>query len=284
MQKLYAILITKNDHAILNAWMDRHAKGFDAISVVDGSDGGESQAICAAYPNILYRKDPPGLITDQTLRHAAMESLRSMLKPNDWIFIAHPDEFLLHHPRQMMHVPMPLVLWLPLVVLPHPSERELALSLLGKAFNPSTVFQHYWWRQGQLPHCEFRMFRLVQTDQWDLKSEKKSTTVIPPNFAGLPVCNLFPLYFHYKIYDLDVSRYRSNGLFVDSGLGTGLNHPVSSLDDLFFDEHRIWGDGYQAFERQNPYIFKRFGNPPHGVTNAKGEVQIMNDDDLCIHR
>jgi hypothetical protein len=283
MQKLYAILITKNDHLIIESWMTRHAAGFDAVSVVDGSDHDATEIICRRYANVLYRKDPPGLITDQTLRHAAMQSLRPLLKANDWIFIAHPDEFLIHHPRQFMHVPTPLVLWLPLVVLPHPSERDMLLEQTRQAFDPSRVFQHYWWRTGQLPHCEFRMFQLVKPDHWDLESTQKSTTVIPPNYANLSVCSLFPLYFHYKIYDINLARYGANGLFVDSGLGTGLNHEVAGLDDLFFSEQRPWGDGYSSVAKQNNYILEQFGNPPHAVTGPNGRVKIVNDRGQCIH-
>lgn len=267
----------------MKAWLDRHAAVFDAVSVVDGSDQPKTQEICAGYPNVLYRKDPAGLITDQTLRHAAMQSLRDRLKPDDWVFIAHPDEFLLHHPRQFMHISMPLILWLPLLVLPHPSERERALKHPGQPFDPSERFEHYWWRTGTLPHCEFRMFRWVKPDLWDTTSPKKSTTVIPPNYADLPVCNLFPLYFHYKIYDLNPARYEANGLFVDSGLGTGLNHSVCGLDDLFFDEHRPWGDGYNQFRKRDEQIVEQFGNPPHATAVEGGSFGVFNDQGNCIH-
>jgi hypothetical protein len=283
MSKLYAILLTKNDDLIIDSWLRRHASLFDAISVVDGSYGNHTEKSCKLYSNIIYRRDPVGLITDQTLRDAAMQSLRPTLRKDDWIFIAHPDEFVVHNPRDFTAIPMPLILWLPLLVLPHPSERELIETLGHRPFDPMLVFKHYWWRTGQLPHCEFRMFRWVLPDMWDLSNPKKSSSVIPPNYGNLAVCNILPIYFHYKLYNVDFRLYTANGKLVDSGLDTGLDRQLSRTEDLYFDETNPWGDGYIEFDNRISMIADRFGNPPRSIPDKKGAIQVVNDRSEPIH-
>lgn len=282
MPHLHALLLTKDDDLIIGAWLERHHHLFHRISVVDGSRGDRAERLCASYPNVLHRRDPPGLITDQTLRHAAFEQLRPHASPGDWIFIAHPDEFLIHDPRAFMGVEVNLMMWLPLPVLPHPSERAAWQASTDR--NPVPLFRHYWWRQGQLPHCEHRMWRWVKEPAWDLTSPRKSSTVIPVNYHDEAMSSGLPLYLHYKCFDLDVARYDSTGSSTVSGLNTGLPVGVRSLDDFFFDEQRPFGDGYFHCA---PYtgpaaVFEQFGHPPLARQGQAG-LEVVNGRGLRIH-
>jgi Glycosyl transferase family 2 len=282
MPHLHAILLTKDDDLIIGSWLARHHGLFKWISVVDGSRSGATETLCATYENVIHRRDPAGLITDQTLRHAAFEQLRPNLAMGDWIFVAHPDEFLLHDPRSFMSIDANLMMWLPLPVLPHTSERSAWETAEVK--NPVNLFKHYWWRQGSLPHCEHRMWRYVKEPVWDLQNPKKSSTVIPVNFHGESISSALPLYLHYKCFDLDVQRYDATGSSTVSGLNTGLPVAVNTIDDLFFDEQRPFGDGYfhcAPFQGVDG-VFSQFGNPPMARQSAN-RLQVVNGSGQPIH-
>lgn len=282
MPHLHALLLTKDDDLIIGTWLARHHGLFRTISVVDGSRSDRTARLCAQYANTLHRRDPEGLITDQTLRHAAFEQLRPRLELGDWIFVAHPDEFLLHDPRSFMALESNLMMWLPLPVLPHTSDRAAWEASTDK--DPVQLFKHYWWRQGSLPHCEHRMWRYVREPVWDLQNPKKSTTVIPLNVHGESISSALPLYLHYKCFDLNVQRYDAAGSSKVSGLNTGLPVGVSTIDDFFFDQERPFGDGYFhcAPFTNSEAVFAQFGHPPI-VQQGPDGLQIVNGQGRPIH-
>lgn len=279
--KLHAIMITRNDDLLIENWLDQHAALFDTIAVVDGSDSDFTKNACARIPHLRYTSDPEGLITDQTLRHHGFALIRDVVAMGDWIFIAHPDEFLIHNPRAFMERPENVMMWLPLHILPHPSEAEAWRATGGR--NPRGLFRHFWWRKGKPPHCEHRMWRMVKEPFWDLACEQKSTTVIPANYHNEPIGEVLPLQLHYKCVDLRLSCYREDGGFTNSGLGTGLLVTIQTDEDLFFDEQHPFEPGWQfaRFESINT-LLERFGNPPRVAVLPSGEVVVVNNAGVSV--
>ncbi|MBB6251483.1 glycosyltransferase family 2 protein [Nitrospirillum iridis] len=284
--KLHAILITRNDDLIIENWLARHHDMFDTIAVVDGSDGDFTRVTCARYPHIRYSTDPAGgPITDQTLRHRGYELLRDTVTEGDWIFNAHADEFLIHDPRNLMTLPWNTLLWLPLHILPHPSEAEAWRATGGR--HPTMLFRHFWWRRGRPPHCEFRMWRVVREPIWDLVGTKPSTDVIPMNYLGEGAPSIAPLYFHYKCYDPRPELYETDGRLKKSNLNTGIPTRALPVEDYFFDEDRPYVEDGVAWHVARfdsmADLLARFGHPPQIIRDERGEVRIVNDDGVPCH-
>ena len=275
--KLYALMITKDDDLLIGDWLMRHSHLFDAIAVVDGSSSSVTENHARQYPNIVYTKDPPGLITDQTLRHAGYQLLAPYIRHGDWVFTAHPDEFLIHNPRSFMGITSHVMYWFPLVVLPHPSERD---RYLQDDYRPVADQRHYWWREGRLPHLEWRMWRVHKEPVWDLKLEKKSSFVMPVNYYNEPASALSPLYWHYKLPSLKLDLYSKDGKNLKSQLDTDLcGNQIESFDSMLFDESHIFGDGYNVFAKMtsDTEVLLRFGNPPRILKDPSGQFVIVND-------
>jgi hypothetical protein len=279
--KLFCIALTKNDSSILRAWLDAHYFMFERIALVDGSTNEETANICSNYPTVIYCKDPPGLITDQTLRHHGFEQLRPFIQKGDWIFLGHPDEFLIHDPRHFMVNESIRYMWMPLLALPHPSEKNEILSQRGE-YDPRSVMKYRWYRVGQLPHCENRMFRYDAELVWDLESPKKSSSTIPVNIHSVPLSRELPIYVHFKITNFQLDTYSDSGKLIDSGLDTGVDRTITNLDSLFFDETNVWGEGYNEFIHASDCPLSKFGDPPR-IISEQNKVLVVNSTGKIIH-
>jgi hypothetical protein len=225
--------------------------------------------------------DPKCHITDQTLRHHGWQELEKIANFGDWIFICHVDEFYIHDPRTMTHLPGNVMLWMPLLILPHPTEAYGWIKSKDK--NPRKLFNHYWWRQGTLPHIEHRMWRYVKKPFWNIELRNPSCGTIPHNYIDELIAEQVPLYFHYKCYDLSFNNYRKDGSNAKSSLNTGLPRKVNGFDDLFFDENKPFEDGYFNFDRDASKIFLKFGNPPRIRLDPTGGCVLINDSNELIH-
>lgn len=282
--KLFSILITRNDDLIIRPWLDRHYALFDRIAVIDGSDTQYTEQVCKEFQNVIHKKDPEGNITDQTLRAEGFDLLREFADFGDWFFVSHPDEFLIHDPRNFMGIKENLMLWLPLLVLPHPSEKQAFID--NNDFDKIHAFEHFWWGTGKIPHCEYRMWRYCKDPIWDLESTKKSSSVIPINYHDEKIYGGLPLYFHYKCFDLKIDHYSEDGMFINrSRLETGLYHRINNFDDFFFDEARPYGHNYFNFQKfsSTEEIFIKFGNPPRLISTSDGNLSIINSQGQRIY-
>ncbi|WP_044563051.1 glycosyltransferase family 2 protein [Azospirillum sp. B4] len=282
--KLHAILITRNDDLIIEDWLERHHHMFDTIAVVDGSDGDFTRTACAPYPNIRYGTDPASPITDQTLRHHGFELLRGDITEGDWIFNAHPDEFLVHDPHSFMDLPWNLFLWLPLHILPHTSEMDAWHAMGGR--RPIALFRHFWWRRGRLPHCELRMWRFVREPVWDLENPKPSSEVIPMNYLGEPLPNCMPIYLHFKCYDPRPEMYEADGRAKRSQLETGVPGR-SAGEGFFFDEEHPYMEEGEVWNVARftsvADLLTRFGNPPRVIHDDQGKPHMVNHLGQGVH-
>jgi hypothetical protein len=277
--KLHGLLITKDDDLLVEEWFRRNNVFFDSIVVVDGSVSDFTRSCVTKYSRVIYLRDPESHITDQTLRKHGWEALTNFAEIGDWIFICHVDEFYIHDPRALMACSGNVMLWLPLLVLPHPSEAESWIT--AKEKSPTSLFKHYWWRNRQLPHVEHRMWRYIKEPFWNTEIRRPSCGVIPYNYSDETICGAVPLYYHYKCFDLSLSAYRGGGEFSKSQLNTGLPRPIAAFDDLFFYDDRPFTDGYFAYDNDHSKVFSRFGNPPRLVIGERGPA-IINDQGVPL--
>jgi hypothetical protein len=280
--KLHGLLITKDDDLLVEHWFSENHAIFDTIVIVDGSVSEFTHHVSRQYKNTIYLKDPTTThITDQTLRHHGWQELKKIANRGDWVFICHVDEFYIHNPRLFMTVPGNVMCWLPLPILPHPSEAQNWI--LSKDKNPRQLFHHYWWRHDILPHIEHRMFRYIKDPVWNIDITTPSCGTIPHNYADEQNCEITPLYYHYKCQDLSLGAYKEDGSFVKSSLTTGIDRPVQCFEDLFFDKERPF-DNYTCFDRDHVNILTRFGNPPRFHITKDGTIEIINDKKEAIHK
>lgn len=275
-------MITKDDDLIIGDWLESNHSIFDTIVVVDGSVSEITKNCANKYSNVLYLRDPTCHITDQTLRHHGWCALQDIASLGDWVYMCHADEFFINSPRDFMHESANTIYWMPLQILPHPSEAESWIRSETK--NPRELFKHYWWRRGSVMHVEERMLRYVKPLEWNLQIKQPSCGVFPHNYSepNEKIANKVPLYFHYKCYDLSPDAYKEGGDFKKSNLTTSIYRSIHGFDDLFFYEKKPF-DSHNAYDNNHNGIHERFGNPPRVALGPDGKITLINDLNQMIH-
>lgn len=278
--------MTRNDDLIIKYWIEKHVKIFESISVVDGSDGDFTKNLCEKY-NLFYTRDPKPTeakpFHEQYLRESAYNLLvdAGVLKIDDWIVCSQADEWYYHDPRKVINYVEPnanVISWNQLNILPHPSEKQNYLSCAN--YNPTKIFKHYWVRDNYKTCFEPRMFKYSGNEVWshNISSGNPVAGRIEPLSHNIK-SNLIPTYYHYKVFDLNPEKYKSDGFghFIKSRLNTGLGYgkngsprSINNFEDLFFDESNIYcnlGRGDDGSEYIHGYCLKipDTGLLPEGV-------------------
>ena len=107
---LLGLMLTSSSEWVIRPWLYRHIAIFDRLAILDGSKAGSPAAAwtaaqCKLYANCVYANEADvynsqiqGWKTDQTIRAAATQVLlcgaKTQVLEGRWIYIAHPDEFL----------------------------------------------------------------------------------------------------------------------------------------------------------------------------------------------
>jgi len=301
MQNVHCIVMTRNDDLIIEHWVKKHINVFDKISVVDGSDGDFTQKVCEKY-GILYTKDPEPTpekpFHEQYLREAAFNLLKPYLTPGDWVGCFMPDEWVYHDPREIVDM-VPgsfhnVISWNQLNILPHPSEKEEYLKSIEEGtYNPTEVFRHFWHRDNNKTCCEPRMFRYSGDEVWTHRipwcDNAVAGRIQPINRDN--IAKIKPTYFHYKVFDLDPTKYKDDGFghFEKSNLNTGIGYgkgmserKIHSIEDLFFYEDNIYcnlGTDDDGGDYLHGYCVK-IGDD--GIIPEENYNSVGNDDNIRL--
>ena len=112
---IFGIMLTSSSQWVIRPWLYRHIAIFERLAILDGSEVGSPEAAwtaaqCKLYENCVYANEENVLIdgakTDQTARDAATRVLLGGAKvqvlEGRWIYIAHPDEFIVQDPRTLV--------------------------------------------------------------------------------------------------------------------------------------------------------------------------------------
>mmetsp|Transcript_2446 Transcript_2446/g.4745 ORF Transcript_2446/g.4745 Transcript_2446/m.4745 type:complete len:435 (+) Transcript_2446:176-1480(+) len=233
------LMITKEDHAILEEWLEANLRFLDGLVLLDGSEGGASRGIFDRFRDASTRRlhlhymheaTTPALVqdptkTDQTLRRVVHRRIRSVFGSGVWIMLCHPDEFFYHDPRTVAAAAQAEgadhVFWWALQVLPHPSERAAYEGGRGALVQHRFRHFHHSFEGAGRPFLEGRLFRDARGVQYGrahfqtlpakglsspwrrLGSEWLSTwhgTAEAATIRG-------PAYLHYKVVEPDPSHY-----------------------------------------------------------------------------
>jgi hypothetical protein len=294
MVKVHSIFMTRNDDLIIEHWIEKHVKIFENISVVDGSDGDFTKNLCEKY-NLFYTRDPKPTDTkpfhEQYLREAAHNLLvdAGVLEIGDWVVCSQADEWYYHDPRKVINHVEPnvdVISWNQLNILPHPSEKEIYLSCTD--YNPTKIFKHYWVRDNYKTCFEPRMFKYSGNEVWShhIPSGNPVAGRIEP-VSHNTKSHLIPTYYHYKVFDLNPEKYKSDGFghFTKSRLNTGLGYgkggsarSINNFEDLFFDESNIYcnlGRGDDGSEYIHGYCLKI---PDDGLLPENVPFNVLGND------
>ena len=112
---IFGIMLTSSSQWVIRPWLYRHIAIFERLAILDGSEVGSPEAAwtaaqCKLYENCVYANEENVLIdgakTDQTARDAATRVLlggaKGQVLEGRWIYIAHPDEFIVQDPRTLV--------------------------------------------------------------------------------------------------------------------------------------------------------------------------------------
>ena len=105
------------------------------------------------------------------------------------------------------------------------------------------------------------------------------------------IAKIKPTYFHYKVFDLDPTKYKDDGFghFEKSNLNTGIGYgkgmserKIHSIEDLFFDEDNIYcnlGTDDDGGDYLHGYCVK-IGDD--GIIPEENYNSVGNDDDVRL--
>jgi hypothetical protein len=241
--KLYGLLLTKDDEAILDEWCRDQLRHYDAVVCLDGSEGDQTARLLGRYGDrVAYLHERDCWIpykTDHGLRRAAHEEVVRRFGTDNWVMCCHPDEFCYHDPRRVADRAQreghDLICWYSLHVLPHPD--ELADWPRRQALPVRERFRHYHWgyRDTGLPWVEDRLYRNGLRVHWDHVTHG----LVRPYRVERPA-PFRPALLHYKVFRTDLGWYEAAGPAAHyrthwAGLPnrTGLPFAVGRLEDLF---------------------------------------------------
>ena len=238
---LLGIMATAGELWVLGDWLLRHAALYSKLVIIDGANDAVhnvTRRICAPYGNVILIRQPALTnVTDQSVRWLAMSALGDPV--GSWIHLAHPDEFYLIDPRQVVaHVewadPLANVInWRPEWAVPTADVWNRLTNHTASYFNIRDGDGRHWYTNGtrhtssssrefhimqELRHvdgnyrmCEERMFRWCQGCKWLPERHGIVTPALFPNKRPFgPMGESYqgciklefnaPWYIHFKVH------------------------------------------------------------------------------------
>ena len=204
---LVALLITKDDAAVVGEWCEDQLALYDAVVCLDGSAGGETaRQFRGRSDRVVYLHERDFVIpykTDHGLRRVAHREIVRRFGTDNWVMCCHPDEFCYHDPRKAAARAeaggFDHVAWYSLHFYPHPDDAP------GRdARSVRARFRHYHWdyRGTGLPWVEDRLYRNGPRVAWDQVTHGS----VRPHRLGRPA-PFHPALCHYKVLTLDPAAY-----------------------------------------------------------------------------
>ena len=240
--KIIGLMLTRDDKVVLKKWLSKYHDWFDIIFCLDGSQRfkNESKALLEEFGVNYYHDDDFRFTkkSDQILRGVVFQKIKTHIQAeNDknaeyWIFIAHPDEFYLTpFPKDIETAKKnnaELIEYNVYHNFPHTSEIELF-----KEKKDIVELKHFV----STSYMEKRCFKYYDHLQYgDLHS-----LVIPSNVNRINSEKFRPIYYRYKIQEIDPTYYRTDGVLKCSqwsGLRSHFpeNHNFLKVEDFFLEK------------------------------------------------
>jgi hypothetical protein len=241
--KLYGLLITRDDEAILGEWCREQLRFYDAVVCLGGSQSNATMQLVRSYgEKVIYLHERDCSIpykTDHGLRRVVHQEIVRRFGCDNWVMCCHTDEFCYHDPRKVARKAeqegYDLVSWYSLHFLPHPD--ELTDWAQRQRLPIQQRFRHYHWGHldSGLPWREDRLYRNGPRVHWDQVSHGN----VRPHRIEKPA-PFHPALCHYKVFLTDLNWYEGSGnsTFYRSHWAelphrTGLPFPVRRVEDLF---------------------------------------------------
>lgn len=240
--KIIGLMLTRDDKIVLKRWLSKYHDWFDIIFCLDGSQHfkDESKATLEEFGVKYFHDDEFQFTkkTDQTLRGVLFEKIKEYIKKENeknveyWIFLAHPDEFYLTPFPKVIEMAKKnnaeLIEYNVYHNFPHTSEIQLFKE-------KKDIFELQYFVGTN--HMEKRCFKY----QENLYYGEQHSLVIPTNVSRINSEKLRPIFYHYKIQEIDPKFYRTDGKIKCShwsGLQTHFpkDHKFLKVEDFFLEK------------------------------------------------
>ena len=266
--KIFGLMLTRDDMAVLPSWCEKYASLFDKIWVLDGSENQqkETRDYSRKY-NLEYYHDSDFTFnkkTDHSLRRVIFIKMKEYIKKmeitdNIWVMLIHPDEFYIDNIRDVVNKAIkekqPLISYYVLHNMPHTNEKE------KYKMNPVIENLQYFIHNAHSTPTEQRIFKYSDNLHYDEKTHSK---VIPHGITNFRV-KFKPAYLHYKVIP-NLNMFNSNGKFLNSHWSQLTSHypkghRFNSLDDFFikspggkYTNYKYYIKGEELPKKFNIYI------------------------------
>ncbi len=214
LMNLYGLMITKDDHEVIDEWCHDQLDLDDAVVCLDGSNTDETRRIVVKFSSrFVYLHEKQYSIpfkTDHGLRRVVHQEICRRFGLDNWIMCCHADEFCYHDPRKIAvkasQESYDLVAWFSVHFLPHPDELgDFKQHQREPVYNR---YRHYHWsyRSSGLPWLEHRLYQNGPAVFWDEITHGS----MAPHHLNHPA-PFHPILRHYKVFTTDLNCYQLNG-------------------------------------------------------------------------
>ena len=212
--EIFGLLVTKNEAPILKDVLDVNTQFIKKIFVLDGGND-NAENIFRAYPEVVYylheneleKKIGKTIKVVDGIRGYLYDEILKVAKMGDWITLMHGDEIFYNDPTEVVACAEKkganLVSWFAAHFFPHvndyPVWNELKNKQLLERFRYFACYEKRCW-------VEDRQFKILDTTKYRYDRHGE----LYPKFPTAPIrLNAFPLYHHYKVWDLDKKNYQT---------------------------------------------------------------------------
>ena len=206
----FGLMLCKNEAPILRDVMRANTRFVKDIYVLDGGDDG-SEAILREFPEVKFYIHERELFSRRGkfevldgVRAFLFEEIKKTAREGDWVTIMHGDEIFHHDPNEAIVLASfsqsNTISWYSAFFFPHKDdwpdwERLKALPLEERFLH----YAHY----GDHGYEEFRQFKIEPGMYYNPAQHSR----VVPEGRTLVDFVAFPVFKHYKVWDLDPAHY-----------------------------------------------------------------------------
>lgn len=212
--QIFGLLVTKNESPILRDILDINTQYIKKIYVLDGGDD-NAESIFKQYPEVVYYIHEKELESRLGKKIAPVDGIRGYLfdeimktaSEGDWITLMHGDEMFYHNPTEVImyaeKLDVNIVGWYAPHFFPHKNDYHNWTTLQNKpVYDRFKYYAHY----GNKCWIEHRQFKIDSSMKYDYKAHGK---IFPTSIKPYKQLEAFPIYFHYKVWNLDKRSYKT---------------------------------------------------------------------------
>ena len=226
--KIFGIMVTRSEHWVIQTWLNTHAGEFEQLVILDGTElefhQEKIKSWASKFANVKYQHERDFKF-DIRLKHKTDNNLRSLVFSmldqehilNQWIVIAHADEFFSQKFSDLAKLAdnegANVINFVPWYTAPYITDSNYLEEGIKNGYENFNITKYVRYTVLDYYIHEYRMFKYINKD---IKWGSSHSITIPEFFPRKKDASFLPRYIHYKIKNFDVDSIANDGTFITS--------------------------------------------------------------------